>query len=190
MNKEANDKLLCRIAEGDTSAVSDFIDCYGGLLWSLALRFTNSSSDAEDAVQDVFIDLWKNAERFRPEIASEKTFVSMIARRRLIDRTRAKRLATSSDVDMERLPQVTPGVSDRVELKDEARLAEQILDQLPTDQSRAIRLAVFDGLTHSQIASETGLSLGTVKTHIRRGLIKIRERIGVVPDLEVKGGVA
>ena len=189
MTKASDESLLRQIAKGEKSAVSEFVDRYGGLLWSLALRFTKSAADAEDAVQDVFIELWKCADRFDPEIAAEKTFVSMVARRRLIDRTRAKRLQTTPEVDLNQFAEKTEDASSRAELNDEARKAVEILDDLPGEQSQAIRLAIFEGLSHTQIAAATGMSLGTVKTHIRRGLIKIRQRIGLPSPVDVKGGV-
>ncbi len=190
MGDPSAESLLVEIAAGNKSAVNDFVDRYGGLLWSMALRFSQSKSDAEDAVQEVFIELWKNAERFDPSIASENTFVSMIARRRLIDRSRARRLKTTPEVDLDRFAEFGSDASEIAELNDEAKLAVQILDTLPVEQSRTIRLAIFDGLSHSQISNATGLSLGTVKTHIRRGLIKIRERIGANSSFDIKGGVA
>src|SRR5438132_13118196 len=81
--------LLPRVARGDGVAVEQCVDRYGGLIWQIALRFSATRADAEDAVQEVFIDLWKSAARFDPTRASETTFVAMIARRRLIDRKRA-----------------------------------------------------------------------------------------------------
>ena len=82
------DCVLPRIAAGDPAAVADCIARYGGLVWSLARRFLGNMTDAEDAVQDVFIELWKNAARYDPGLASEPTYITMIARRRLIDRKR------------------------------------------------------------------------------------------------------
>ena len=80
--------ILKRIASGNTPAVQECLDTYGGLVWSLALRMLPNANEAEDAVQEIFIDIWKNAERFDEAQASETTFIAMIARRRLIDRLR------------------------------------------------------------------------------------------------------
>ena len=79
--------LLPRIATGDNHAMEECLDLYGNLVWSLARRMS-PSADADDAVQEIFLDIWKNAARFNKNVASEKTFVMMIARRRLIDRRR------------------------------------------------------------------------------------------------------
>jgi RNA polymerase sigma-70 factor (ECF subfamily) len=80
--------ILKRIAAGDKTAVQDCLDSYGGLVWSLARRMSPNTNEAEDAVQEIFIDVWKNAARFDESQSSETTFVAMIARRRLIDRLR------------------------------------------------------------------------------------------------------
>ena len=87
-----SDSLLNRVAAGEMAAMQECINQYGGLVWSLARRFSASAADAEDAVQEVFITLWKYASRFDESKGSETTFVSMIARRRLIDRLRRTRL--------------------------------------------------------------------------------------------------
>src|SRR5262245_66294972 len=86
---QATASLLARVAEGDAIAVRECIARYGGLVWSIARRF--ELADAEDAVQEIFLDLWKSAARFDPNIASETAFIAMIARRRLIDRRRTRK---------------------------------------------------------------------------------------------------
>ncbi|HTK36951.1 MAG TPA: sigma-70 family RNA polymerase sigma factor, partial [Pyrinomonadaceae bacterium] len=80
--------ILQRIAAGDRTAVQDCLDTYGGLVWSIARKMLRSNEDTEDAVQEIFVDIWKNAERYDDAQSSETTFIAMIARRRLIDRIR------------------------------------------------------------------------------------------------------
>lgn len=180
--------LLEKIARGESAAVSEFVNRYGGLVLSIARRFSRMESDAEDAVQEIFLDIWKSAKNYRPEISAEKTFVTMIARRRLIDRIRKKKLKTDASVELESLAGYSGEVSEQAELTEEATIAAQLLSELPTEQSRTIRLAVYDGLSHSQIAELTGISLGTVKTQIRRGIMKLRERLAGKLNL-CRGGV-
>lgn len=148
---------------------------YGGLVWSLALRFCRERADAEDAVQEIFADLWKSAPRFDPARASERVFISMIARRRLIDRLRRER--RRSDVESKATERETefhtPG--DVGERGWDARLAERAIDQLSVEQQRVLRMGILQGLTQSEIATATDMPLGTVKTHMRRGLIRLRE---------------
>lgn len=170
------DCVLPRIAAGDPAAVPDCIARYGGLVWSLARRFLGNLSDAEDAVQDVFIELWKNAGRYDPGRSSEPTYVTMIARRRLIDRKRRDARVPGAQPLADEPPAEVVTVA-RVEIEDEAAKAAAVLAELRDDERRVIRMAVYDGLTHEEIAAATGLPVGTVKTHIRRGLIRVRERL-------------
>lgn len=175
-----SESLLEKIASGDRSAVSDCVNRYGGLVWSLARRFTGSQADAEDAVQEIFISLWKSADRFDSSKSSEMTFVAMIARRRLIDLNRKKQTASraipSQPLDSSE-PVMVSDPTAQVELTDDASEALRVLSELPSDQQRAIKLSVYNGLTHIQIAEKMSLPLGTVKTHIRRGLVKVREKL-------------
>lgn len=188
---KVSESLLVKISSGDKSAVSDCVNRYGGLVWSLARRVTNSQADAEDAVQEIFISLWKSASRFDASKSSEMTFVAMIARRRLIDLNRKQQTASRS-LSSQSVDTVDPVTlndpSDQVELSDEASEAIRVLNDLPGDQQEAIRLSIFNGLTHHQIAERMNLPLGTIKTHIRRGLVKVRERLKQSIVVE-RGGV-
>lgn len=178
---------LERIAKGDKSAVGDFIDRYGGLVWSIARRFTTTEADAEDAVQEIFLDLWKSCHSFKPSVSSEATFTRMVARRRLIDRSRKRNLETDNSVEVDKIVSSSKSATDSAELAEEAKIASKFLNELPDAESQAIKLSVFDGLTHSQIANVTGAPLGTVKTHIRRGISKLRDRIGF-SSIDISGG--
>ncbi len=176
------DLLLPRIAAGDQSAVPECISRYGTLIWSLARRRLASRQDAEDAVQDVFVDLWRSADRFDPLVAEEITFVAMIARRRVIDTLRRRTGLPQAAVDAAAIADVPDPADDasvgrRLELGDEARLADEHLDQLKPEEQRLIRLSVYDDLSHAAIAEHTGLPLGTVQSHIRRGLDSLRLKL-------------
>jgi RNA polymerase sigma factor (sigma-70 family) len=170
--------LLERVAAGDVAAVQQCIDRYGGLIWSLARRLVPRQADAEDAVQEVFIALWKSAGRFDPSVAGESTFVAMIARRRLIDRQRrlARRVDGVKSIALEDVD-VASEVSNQngVDARDEAARAADAVTQLRPEQQEVLRLAVYDGWSHQRIADHLQMPLGTVKTHVRRGLIRVRE---------------
>lgn len=183
--------LLQRVADGDESAVSETLDRFGGLVWSLARRFCGDRSDIEDAVQDIFVDVWKSAPRYDPQVASEATFVAMIARRRLIDRRRKKKVQPDVDAFERRVEENASAVADSSYVSDEARRAAAALKSLRPDQQTVLRMSILHGLSHDQIAKATGLPLGTVKTHVRRGLIRLRETLGVVgvdPASDIAGG--
>lgn len=170
--------LLQRVANGETQAVAACIDQYGALVWSLARRLLGNPSEAEDAVQEVFIEIWKHASRFDPAIASETTFVAMIARRRLIDRRRrdSRRLETDA-FPIEQAEFMTVGDGQALDVQDEAARATEVLKQLKPEQRNVLQLAVCQGWPHQLIADRLGLPLGTVKTHVRRGLQRIREEL-------------
>ncbi len=162
--------LLARVAAGDRAAINDVIATYGSLVWSLARRF--DPANADDAVQEIFLDLWKSAARFDPAVASEVTFVAMIARRRLIDRRRSlSRRPVAESVDQ--WPAVADGASSP-DVRAEAAEAARALDQLRPEQRQVLVLSTCHGLSHGEIASQTGMPLGTVKAHVRRGLLAIR----------------
>lgn len=175
MSPDVTEKsLLERTAAGDPTAVRECIDRYGGLVWSLARRFVRGEAEAEDAVQEIFLELWKHAGRFNPGIASETAFVAMIARRRLIDRRRKaatsrEREALDEGREVPSAPSPDPG-----ELSEEASKARAALEKLSGEQQKVLRLAVCHGLSHERIAKAFGLPLGTVKTHARRGLLRLR----------------
>jgi RNA polymerase sigma-70 factor (ECF subfamily) len=173
--------LLQRVADGEADAVKGCLDRFGGLVWSLARRSSPSRSDAEDAVQEIFLDLWKSAPRFDPSQAAEATFVAMIARRRLIDRQRSRQRR----LDTEPLPELPLSAAldeqPRAELCAEAGQAARAVATLRPEQQRVLLLSTYHGLSHEEIAGETGLPLGTVKAHARRGLLKVRALLSGEP---------
>lgn len=150
------------------------IDTFGGLVWTLSRRSGLSHADAEDASQEIFADVWRSAARYNPDLASETVFVATIARRRLIDRRRKSSRRPPMAELLDNLPAA------QVEgLGDEGELASRALAEMLPEQQRVIRLSIVEGHTHEAIATATGLPLGTVKTHVRRGLIRLRELMGV-----------
>lgn len=176
------DALLNAVANGDTSAVDACIRRYSGAVWSLARRFSPNEHDAEDAVQEVFLDVWKSASRFNPAAGSEMTFVMTIARRRLIDRRRrgGRGVTTQSLAEPEILPSAE--TADVAELAEEAARVHRAFEELRPDQRRVLQLSLVGGHSHQQVAERTGLPLGTVKSHARRGLMRVREMLGVQPS--------
>jgi RNA polymerase sigma-70 factor (ECF subfamily) len=178
------DSILKRIAEGDRNAVQECLNKYGGLVWSIARKLLRDQDDAEDAVQEVFVDVWKNAARFDETQASETTFIAMIARRRVIDKIRhsARRISADSldDVLLEPFTR-----SDKaMQISVEAEEAAKAMRTLRPEQQQVLRLSIVQGMSHQEIADATGMPLGTVKTHARRGLVAVREVLGVRGNLQ------
>jgi RNA polymerase sigma-70 factor, ECF subfamily len=173
------DSVLARVAQGDPRAVRECIDQFGSLIWSIARRLTRTRADAEDAVQEIFTDVWRSAGRFDPAQGSEKVFVATIARRRLIDRMRraAHQARTESTDDIDSL-----GFADQsnsAEVCAEAQAAARAVMQLRPEQRQVLELGILQGLSHSEIADVLQMPLGTVKTMMRRGLIQVRELMGI-----------
>ena len=172
--------LLERVARGDSGAVREVLDSYGGLVYSLARRFTRNEQEAEDAAQEIFLDVWRSAGRYDPSLGAEVTFVATIARRRLIDRARKTgREGTKATLAVEPEHPGSRVESERFERSDEIHRAQEAIESLSVEQQKVLRLSIYHGLSHERIAEATGLPLGTVKTHARRGLIRLRELLGV-----------
>ncbi|MFZ1702544.1 MAG: sigma-70 family RNA polymerase sigma factor [Pyrinomonadaceae bacterium] len=171
--------ILKRVADGDRTAVEDCLRQYGGLVWSIARKMLRNSDDAEDAVQEIFVDVWKNAERFDETKSSETTFIAMIARRRLIDRIRfsSRRLSPDSLDDVLLEPFTRADKDMQISL--EAQQAAEAMRNLRPEQQHVLRLSIVQGMSHQEIADSTGMPLGTVKTHARRGLLQVREFMGL-----------
>lgn len=167
--------VLQRIAQGDKSAVEECLNAYGGLVWSLARRMCPKAEDAEDAVQEIFIEIWKNAGRFDETQSSEATFIAMIARRRLIDRLRRANRRVSTDSLEDILGEPANRADAEMQTLVEAREAAKALRNLRSEQRLVLLLSIVQGMSHQEISDATGMPLGTVKTHARRGLLQVRE---------------
>ena len=179
--------ILQRIAAGDPHAVDECLDQYGGLIWSLARRLSPVYADAEDAVQEIQLEIWRCASRFDPQVATETAFIATIAKRRLIDRQRRRGRAIDAAPIEDESAIASRAVVDTVELQEEAERVRAVMGRLRRDERRVLEMSLMNGLTHSEISAATSLPLGTVKTHARRGLNRLREMLGVdqlssIPD--------
>ena len=152
---------------------------YGALVWSLARRLSRTPADAEDATQEIFLDIWRSAARFDATQGSDKVFIAMIARRRLIDRLRKTTGEPAMDpVDvLETVAWSDPGTTSETSL--EAEQAARALQELRPEQREVLELGLLHGLSQSEIAARLGMPLGTVKSFMRRGLIRVREYLHI-----------
>jgi RNA polymerase sigma-70 factor (ECF subfamily) len=137
-----------------------------------------SAADAEDSVQEIFLDLWRYAKRFDPDMGSEKVFVSVLARRRLIDRARHMQRRMAVETPLETAHFSLLASSCAAEQDVEVVEARRILAQLPPPHQEAISLSLLEGLSHGEIATRLDWPLGTVKTVIRRGVLRLKELMG------------
>ena len=165
--------ILMRIARGEQAAAGDAIDRFGPLVLMLARKLLIDQSQVEDAVQEVFTEVWRCAGRFDPSVASARAFVAIIARRRIIDRGRSEQVRVKCVVGLEVVGAAAPTQT----IDEQAREVSAALANLAPDQQEAIRLSIGRGWTHQRVAEHLAQPLGTVKSNIRRGLARLRELI-------------
>ena len=173
--------LLPLIARGQAGAVNECVRRYGPLVWSMARRMSPDRADAEDAVQEVFMQLWKSAATFDPQRCTERGFVALVARRRLIDRLRSQRSRRGLEVRLDPASFESGTVSPAHDDPD-AQHAARLIAALPEDRRTVLLLFLADGCSHSEISARTGLPLGTVKSVVRRSLMLVREQLGLHVD--------
>jgi RNA polymerase sigma factor (sigma-70 family) len=171
--------VLAKVARRTPGSLEACIDRYGPLVWSLARRLSPTQADAEDAVQEIFLDLWQKADRYDHTGSAESTFITMIARRKLIDRHRRTNRSIETvgmgDRNLELFEPVEPSIEMDADIADEAAKATRCLESLQPKPREVLRRSIHLGKSHSQISSELDLPLGTVKSFARRGLIQLRE---------------
>ncbi len=189
--------LLQRVAAGDRDAFAECVERYRNLIWSLAAKRCPDRHTAEDAVQEIFVEIWKSAGRFDPQRATETTFIAMIARRRLIDqlrkqsrRPRLESLGARDDESGVNAANAMGSTDDlqRIDDQEQADRVRTCVNDLGEPASTCLRLSIVDSLSHAEIAGKLGLPLGTVKTNIRRGLIRVREKMSVASAPTMMGG--
>jgi len=174
--------LMERILHRDAGALETLYDRYGRPVYALALRISQQPSSAEEIVQDVFLQLWRRADRYENSRGPLEPWLFTITRNRALDVLRLKRekQRRREEEDSEIAPAAVLNPDPEAEI-DRTRRAEKIrvlMKSLPEMQRRSIELAFFEGMSHSEIAAATGEALGTVKSWIRGGLLKLRESLG------------
>ncbi|MBL9149206.1 MAG: sigma-70 family RNA polymerase sigma factor [Phycisphaerae bacterium] len=168
--------ILSHAARGGPDAFRACVDRFAGLVWTLARQMLRDRTDAEDAVQDVFAELWRVCDRFNPSVGSARSFVLAIARRRLIDRGRTRmRYRRDGDDVPGTAAAVAPTPATSVALNDAALSAADALLSLRQEEQDVLRLVIHHSWTHERVAEHLGMPVGTVKTHLRRGLMRLRD---------------
>jgi len=172
-------EAVARMIDGDQNGLAALYDRHGRFVYSLALRIVRDQADAEDVTQDVFVQVWRQADRFDPARGSVVGWMLTITRARAIDvlRRRGTRPASVGDVAAFDTSDDTPGQDMQIAWAQRTREVRTALDSLPLLQRLAVELAFFDGLTHAQIAEQLDVPLGTVKTRVRHGLLRLRDRL-------------
>ena len=169
-------EIIARIYSGDEDAMALLYDRYSNVVYAVALRVLSDGSAAEDILQDVFIQLWRNPQAFNASRGSLATWLAVIARNRAIDQLRKKRPEVEA---AETVISVDPGLESAADRSQAIEKVRAVLAGMPGEQRAALEMAFFEGLTHVEIAGKTGQPLGTVKTRIRSGLLAVRKAFAV-----------
>jgi RNA polymerase sigma-70 factor (ECF subfamily) len=164
--------MLTRIEQRDENAMEEIFRRYSGPVYSVALRVLRDSSQAEDVLQEVFLQLWRKPAAFVQNRGSLGAWLVVIARNRAIDVLRRRKPSDSVD---DVVLASTVNVADEAERNTMMEKVRRVIADLPMEQRKSLELAYFEGLSHTEIASRTGDPLGTVKTRIRQALISLRK---------------
>ena len=180
-SEAAQAKLLQRIAAQDRQALAEFYDEMAGVLFSTAVRILGDGHEAEEVVQDVFVQVWNKAATFDGALGTPFHWTLSITRNRCIDRLRSRQrrfqlLTDVFETTATEPVQVTPPAQTGLGVEELAAVRSAV-EGLPHDQRQAIELAFFGGMTHTEIAEALNEPLGTIKARIRRGMLKLRESL-------------
>ena len=179
--EESQVELLRRIAAADRQALAEFYDQIAGPLFSTATRILCDAHEAEEVVQDVFVQIWNKAGTFDAALGAPFHWALGIARNRAIDRVRARqrrgRMLEEVTQELAADPLAPTPENDSGLSQEELAKIRSAVKNLPTDQQQAIEMAFFGGLTHAEIATALNEPLGTIKARIRRGMLKLRESL-------------
>ncbi|MDW4499535.1 sigma-70 family RNA polymerase sigma factor [Sulfitobacter sp. D35] len=176
MDRTQIEQLIARVALRDRRAFDDLYDATSSKLFGICLRVLNNRAAAEDAMQDTYVKIWNNADRYAANGLSPMTWLITIARNTAIDRVRARKAGRT---DMDSVPgelvAYGPTPEQSAVAASEARKLTDCLDALPTDRGAAIRGAYLDGDSYAELAERFRVPLNTMRTWLRRGLIALRE---------------
>jgi RNA polymerase sigma-70 factor (ECF subfamily) len=169
-------ELMPRIAGGDRGALRQLYDATSSKLFAVCLRILSNRDESEDVLQEVYITIWRRADRFEASRASVMTWISTIARNRAIDRLRARGpLAYAEPVEELEISDGSVGADALIEAAQSGEALGKCLGELDKRTETVIRTAFFEGVTYEALAQRMGTPLGTVKSWIRRGMLKLRE---------------
>ena len=173
-----------QIADGNRAAFAQFYDRHSTLMFSVACKILSDTSEAEDVLQEVFVQIWEKAKSFDPKLGKASSWAAILVRNKAIDRLRASQRRTRLAEDAEAefvLPDSSESANDAAYGHEKAKLIQSAIGSLPEEQRRAIELAYFSGLTQNEISEKLGEPLGTIKARIRRGLLKLRDQLEGLP---------
>lgn len=175
------DDLLARVAGGDQAAFSDLYDALSGRVLGLVTRLLRDRAQSEEVTQEVFLEVWQQATRFDRSRGTAASWVLTMAHRRAVDRVRASQSSHDRDtkIGIRDFESGYDQVSESVEIRIEHERVSRALGKLTEFQRQAVQLAYYGGYSHSEMAERLGVPIGTVKTRLRDGMIRLRDEMGV-----------
>lgn len=176
--KPTDQELISAIAEGDAAAFAAFYDRHSPYVYGLLRCILRVPADAEEALQEVFWQVWTKSDRFDQARAAPRAWLTVITRSRARDLRRRLARANDRESNARRPSDRVADASENAERAESMALAQQLLAQLPEEQRTPIQRCFFDGMTQREIAEHDQIPLGTIKTRIRSGLIKLRGLLG------------
>ena len=173
-------KALSDVGRGNRSAFAEVYNRTSAKLFGVCLRILGNRSEAEEALQETYLNVWRKAEAFDPARSSPITWLAALARNKSIDRLRAGGGRLAEPLEDEVLAVADPAASafEKLEVRDETRVLAGCIEELEARQSAAIRKAFFGGATYAELAAWEGVPLGTMKSWVRRGLVRLKECLG------------
>ncbi|MBF4584357.1 sigma-70 family RNA polymerase sigma factor [Curtobacterium sp. VKM Ac-2865] len=175
------DRLLLRVAQGDQQAFSELYDELSGRVLGLITRLLRDRAQSEEVAQEVFLEVWQQAAKFDTKRGSAASWVLTMAHRRAVDRVRAAQSSRDRDtkIGIRDFESGFDQVSESVEIRIEHERVSRALGRLTEFQRQAVQLAYYGGYSHSEMAEQLGVPIGTVKTRLRDGMIRLRDEMGV-----------
>lgn len=177
----SKETLLARIAQGDEAAFGELYDEIAPRVLGLIRRLLVDHAQSEEVTQEVFLEIWQNATKYEATKGGALTWILTMAHRRAVDRIRSSQSGRDRDVKIgiRDFPDAYDNVAESVEIKIEHERVKQAMSQLTELQRQAVSLAYYGGYSHSEVATMLSVPIGTVKTRLRDGMIRLRDELGV-----------
>jgi RNA polymerase sigma-70 factor (ECF subfamily) len=179
--RDTPEQRLARVATGDKRAFAELYDATAPRIYGLVRRLLIDPAQSEEVTQEIYLEIWQTATRYKPERGSAMSWMLTMAHRRAVDRVRASQASRDRDskIGIRDYDREYDQVAEHVEITMEGERVKRALQGLTELQRQAVELAYYRGLSHSEIATELHVPVGTIKTRIRDGMIRLRDAMGV-----------